>query len=224
MSTIGPVEPEPPGRDFRVRAPGPVDVIGPDPPRVSDRWRELPPRRRLLAKAVAAVAAAAALLVLLRPSPSGSGERPPAPPPRPLSPWPAQSTALDYEGPGPARPPSPANQSADFRFTVAVRYGEPVTVEALRHGLPGLSAVTTPAPPLRVSPGRSLRIVVRTSVDQCTEMPREIDYPHLEMTLRNSRIRQQHSFLFGGAYPRDLARLLRAACGGPTVESPPASP
>ncbi|MFI6872073.1 hypothetical protein ACIBL6_01390 [Streptomyces sp. NPDC050400] len=214
MTGIGPVEEYDPGDDspppadaIGTDSPRPADVIGTDSPRLHERWAALPPRRRRTALLLAAVAAAVTALLLLRPTPAD-----PAP-----SPPPADATLLDYDGPG--------MENGTFRFTVRVSSGSPVTLRRLDAWIPELGASTTPRLPLTVKAGEPRFLVVWLSIYHCPGLPRDLDQPRLELTLRNQRAQQQHSFVFGDPLSRDLLAFLRANCGPampPPAPAPPA--
>ncbi|MEV0226585.1 hypothetical protein [Streptomyces sp. NPDC050704] len=184
------------------------DIIGDTPPRLSDRWAALPPhtRKAALAAATAGAIATAVLMLPVPPAPL------PAPPPddTPPTPFPANVTAFAYAGPADAATPGTASRS--FRFAVSVRRGPPVTLDVTSAAYPGLHAHTTPDTPVTVAAGTTHRITVRISVTDCSGLPLHASLPFLDVTLRNARAIQHHSFIFGGAYSRDLSRLLRTAC------------
>jgi len=221
MSGTGPVEPTD-AADFTdpTGSTGPVgtaqgqdtaDVIGDNSPRLSDHWAALPPRvrRAALATAAAGAVAIAIAAVLLLPSP-----RPAPPPPRlhepPPTPFPATVTTFAYSGIADAAEPGTA--SGSFRFAVSVRNGPPVTLVITGAAYPGLHAYTAPDAPVIVRAGAPHPITVRISVTDCAGLPRNASLPFFDVTLRNTRAIQHHSFIFGGAYSRDLSRLLHAAC------------
>ncbi|MEV2197374.1 hypothetical protein AB0I02_41330 [Streptomyces phaeochromogenes] len=221
MSGIGPVEPTD-AADFTdptgtARAHQAEDIIRDNSPRLSGRWSVLPPRirRTVLTAATGALAVA----ILLTPSPLGSSPGPPPdePPPTPYSPpptpFPANVTAFAYTGT--ANTTEPDSTSGSFRFAVSVRNGPPVTLHITSAAYPGLHAHTAPDAPFTVHAGTTHRITVRISVTDCSTLPLNASLPFLDVTLRNARAIQHHSFIFGGAYPRDLSRLLHTACDPP---------
>ncbi|MDR3079889.1 MAG: hypothetical protein LBV60_03005 [Streptomyces sp.] len=194
MTGIGPVEPAepqapPPHPESELLTSGAPDRLTP-----REYWQSLPPRARRTGVALAAVGAAASLLVL-QPSP---------PPAAVSSPYPTQTTFLHYRGKG--------RESDSYRFLLRVESGTPVTVSRLRLPFAEFETRTTPRLPLTVNAGTPAPLTVRIRVRHCSTPPRTIDLPHLDLTLRNRRALQQHSFLFGGAFPHDLARELSAAC------------
>ncbi|MEV3856265.1 hypothetical protein AB0J38_18305 [Streptomyces sp. NPDC050095] len=204
MTGIGPVEPyDPQGTPPATTH---LDTIGSNSPRLTDLWTTLPPRRRRIAAGILALAAATTALLVLRPTPAD-----PTP-----SPWPATTTTLEYDG--------PALDNGAFRFTVHVRTGSPVTIRQLESWLPELGASTTPRLPLTVKPGEPGTLTVWFAIYSCSGLPHGIDIPQLDLVLRNQRAQQQHSFLFGGAFARDLWSFLGANCGPALPPEAPAPP
>ncbi|MER7197416.1 hypothetical protein CG723_06850 [Streptomyces sp. CB01635] len=218
MAGIGPVEPEPPSGDGTPHTPAHTDTLwagSPNSPHLHDRWAALPPhlRRTLQALLAAAAITGAYAYTALTTTPAT-----PAP-----TPWPSQVTFLHYEGTSPPDPHHP--RTATFRFTVSVRDTHPVTIRQVRAGLPGLSAHAIPALPLTVKGGAPKPLTVRISVYKCAALPPGFTLPHLDLGLRNRQAQQQHSYLFGGAFPRDLATYLHDACGPRAGHSgPPRGP
>ncbi|MFI0236767.1 hypothetical protein [Streptomyces sp. NPDC016845] len=209
MTGTGPVEPYEPTDSTPAPGLDTLDTFGPDSPLLRERWAAIPVRRRRTALLLAASAVAVAILLgalhTLRPTPDVTTP----------SPWPAQATTLRYHGPAP--------ENGAFRFTVRVSSGSPVSIRQLEAGLPQLGASTTPRLPLTVRPGRPRTVTVWLAVYACTGLPRAIDLPQLDLDLRNERAQQRHSFLFGGAFARDLRTFLRANCG-PALPSPLSAP
>ncbi|MEU8486122.1 hypothetical protein [Streptomyces sp. NPDC048641] len=205
MAGIGPVEPGPPSGVPHTPA-AHADTLwagSPNSLRLHERWRALPPRPRRTLQALLAAAAitgAYAYTTLIT--------TPAAPAP---TPWPSQVTVLHYAGTGPPDPRQP--RAATFRFTVSVRGTHPVTIRQARAGLPGLITHVTPALPLTVKSGAPEPLTVRISVYECAALPPGFTLPHLDLVLRNRQAQQQHSYLFGGAYPRDLSAYLHDTCG-----------
>ncbi|MFI0513251.1 hypothetical protein ACH3Y9_19640 [Streptomyces sp. WSLK1-5] len=218
MTGIGPVEPvdsSDSGASY--------DVIGTDGPRLTDRWsawwRRMSPRARGITLGGTAIALLAAAVLVPR---TLSADRRPAPEHTPV-PWPANVTAWRYLGPaGLPEPPGSRPTSGRFRFAVDVHGGPPVTLQVTGAAFPGLSAHALPAA-FTVRPGTTRRITVEISVSDCSGLPLNADLPFLDVTLRNARAIQHHSFIFGRAYSRDLFRLLRGACA-PTPAPQPGRP
>ncbi|MFC8429781.1 hypothetical protein [Streptomyces sp. NPDC057253] len=209
MSGIGPVEPVGSAETGESQ-----DVIGADRPRLTDRWSAwwggLPPRaRKALTGTAAALLAAAVLTVLL---PRALTEDPRPEPPPTLVPWPANVTSWRYLGPAGLPEPTGAHPtSGRFRFAVDVAHGPPVTLRVTGAAFPGLTAHAVPEA-FTVHAGTTHRVTVEIAVSDCSGLPRNADLPFLDVTLRNTRAIQHHSFIFGRAYSRDLFRLLAGAC------------
>ncbi|MGV9453339.1 hypothetical protein [Streptomyces sp. NPDC003635] len=196
MTGTGPVEPvNSPDSDAS------YEVIGVDPPRLTAR---VSPRARATALVVALTALATAGALLLTPDDAGRPEI------VDQAPWPANVTTWDYLGA--ARNPNYPTTSGSFRFDVSVARGSDVTVRVIGAAFAGLRARSTPRPEFTVPDGTTRRISVEISVSDCSELPLNADLPFLDVTLRNARAIQHHSFIFGGAFSRDLSDLLRAAC------------
>ncbi|ANS64546.1 hypothetical protein SLINC_2322 [Streptomyces lincolnensis] len=211
MTGIGPVEPvnsAETGESY--------DVIGADAPRLTDRlaqrWHGLPRRARQGVLAATAAAATAIGALVLAPD---SNPAPPLPP-RPV-PWPANVTTWHYAGL--AAPLNSAKTSGRYRFAVTVDSGPPVTLTVTGAAFPGLRARAVPESAFTVRAGTTRRITVEISVSDCSGLPLNADLSLLDVTLRNTRAIQRHSFIFGRAHSRDLSALLNNVCG-----PPPAAP
>ncbi|MFI6010511.1 hypothetical protein ACIBAG_17125 [Streptomyces sp. NPDC051243] len=202
MTGIGPVEP--------VNSPETSqshDTIGTDAPRLTDRlgdfWAGLSTRTRTTAVATAVAGAVAAGFTLI-PQVSGESEPPTS------APWPANVTTWRYLGF--AAPHNSGATSGRFHFAVTVDHGPPVTLTISGTAFPGLTAHAMPEPAFTVAASTTRRITVRISVSDCSELPLNADLPFLDVTLRNTRAIQHHSFIFGGTFSRDLSVLLHGAC------------
>jgi hypothetical protein len=211
MSGIGPVEPANP-TETNVT----YDVIGSDSARPTDllahHWRALSPRAHRTALTVGVITAATLAIVLTPPAVSPDD----APPPGPTR-WPANVTAWRYIAL--AEPLDSRSTRGFFRFAVTVDSGPPVTLAVTGAAYTGLGAHATPRRHFTVRAGTTRRVTVEISVSDCSGLPRNADLPFLDVTLRNTRAIQHHSFIFGGAYSRDLSELLHSACHDAT--SPP---
>ena len=215
MTGIGPVEPVDSSESG-----GTYDVIGTDGPRPTDRWtawwRRMPPRSRRATLATTAIALLAAGVLV----PRTLSEDPRPEPERTPVPWPANVTAWRYLGPaGLPEPPGTHPTSGRFRFAVDVHSGPPVTLRVTGAAFTGLTAHALPEA-FTVHPGTTRRVTVEISVSDCSGLPQNADLPFLDVTLRNARAIQHHSFIFGRAYSRDLFRLLRGACAATPAPQP----
>jgi len=191
------------------------DVIGVDEPRLTDRWGKrwntLSPRTRKATLAATATAVAATAILLAQG---------PAEPDRPNPvPWPANVTAWHYLGP--ATPTNSRTTTGRFRFAISVDHGPPVTLRVIGTSSPGLHARAIPEPDFTVTAGTPRRITVEITVSDCSDLPLNADLPFLDVTLRNTRAIQRHSFIFGGAFSRELSELLHTACDPPTPRPAP---
>jgi hypothetical protein len=153
----------------------------------------------IAAASTAILAAGVSYLCLTRPTPS----------PPPPTPWPAQAVALAYEAP--TRPVA-GHDSFDFTVTVTTVSGPPVTVEGITQNSAGLRVSTTPAAPFTVSAEKPRKVLIMVHVSECGKVARNAGLPFLDVTLRNARAMQEHSYILGERYARDLARAIGTAC------------
>ncbi|MFH8938122.1 Tat pathway signal sequence domain protein [Streptomyces griseosporeus] len=195
MSGIGPVEPGDGTLAPESRRPDGIPCR-PHPTRLLPHSRPL-----RLTLAALLLLAGAGYLYATRP-------RPPAPPPVP---YPIQVVALTYPADQPA--PRPAGSHA-FRFSVlvSVRSGPPVSVTRVSQPYAGLTVTASPAPPFRTRAGSPRKITITMHVTECGKVPRNAGFPFLDVTLRNPQAIQDHSFILGERYARDLSEALQVAC------------
>ncbi|MFE4263873.1 Tat pathway signal sequence domain protein [Streptomyces sp. NPDC056883] len=157
-----------------------------------------------------AVIVAGAALYAARPRPAPY--RPPAP---------SQVFSLAYVGPagqdpgqGPGqdsgRPPS----GTAFAFTVRVRAaaGPAVTLERLEQSSRALAVEVEPPLPATLAPGEARDLAVRIRVTDCVHVARNSGLPFLEVTLSNGFEKEDHSYIPGDRYARDLSTALTRAC------------
>ncbi|MFJ5259004.1 Tat pathway signal sequence domain protein [Streptomyces sp. NPDC088387] len=201
MSGVGPVEPgegthqweAPPERG---PAHGPAGRLRP---------RQ---RRRILAGAAATgLVIAAGYLYATRPEP----------PPAPEPPYPSQVVGLHYTGTH-----DTAARAGSFVFSVDVtaRSGPDVTVVRIGQPYAGLSLTSIPRAPFRTTTGIPRKITISMKVTDCGKVPRNVVLPFLDVTLRNARAIEAHSFILGEHYAQDLADALQVACGNEFATSP----
>ena len=103
---------------------------------------------------------------------------------------------------------------------MTVNSGPPVTLTVIDAAFAGLTAHSTPRPDITVTAGTTRKVTVSISVFDCNGLPLNADLPFLDVTLRNTRAIQRHSFIFGSEYAHDLSRLLHAACDHPPASLP----
>ncbi|WP_405887663.1 Tat pathway signal sequence domain protein [Streptomyces sp. NBC_01136] len=208
MSGIGPVEP---GEGTHPR-----DVLEPGAPLLSD-----PPRGRLAqlyarhhraaltATATAALLAAGGYLFATRP------QKPPPPP----APYPSQVVDVTYRGP--ATPPGTAPRgSFSFALELSVQSGPPVTTTRITQPYASVSLTWHPHPPLRTRAGSPRKITITMHVTECAKVPENAGLPFLDVTLRNTRAIQVHSFILGDRYAHDLSQALHVACSTNSTSGP----
>ncbi|MDX3518184.1 Tat pathway signal sequence domain protein [Streptomyces scabiei] len=212
MSGIGPVEP---GEGTYPRDIHEADTA-PAPAAPHGRCARAYARHR---RAVLPVAAAVFLL-------AGGGylyaTRPePAPRRGTAPPYPSQAVGLRYLGR--VTPPAGAPRSRfDFELELRVLSGPPVTVERMTQPYAGLSLRTDPHTPVRIGTNGPRRIVVTMRVTACAKAPDNPGLPFLDVTLRNTRAMQAHSFMLGERYAQDLSDTLEVACSNDSTSSPKA--
>ncbi|MFF3738410.1 Tat pathway signal sequence domain protein [Streptomyces sp. NPDC002566] len=203
MSGTGPVEP---GEGTRAREAedGTSTALPARPP---GRAARLYARRR---RAVLAAAATAALLtgagLLYATRPEG-----PQPPPTPPPPSPSQVVDIRYVG---LRSGQPTARSHSFAFEVllSVASGPPVTTTRLSQPYAGITLTSAPRTPFRTGPGSARKIVITMRVTECGKVPKDAGLPFLDVTLRNTRAMEDHSYILGPRYARDLSHVLQVAC------------
>ncbi|MFF7445062.1 MULTISPECIES: Tat pathway signal sequence domain protein [unclassified Streptomyces] len=199
MSGVGPVEP---GEGTHA-----WDVLDAAPPVTRRRRGRVGAFYERHRRAVAAALAGAVLL-------GGGGTlyatrpRPPAPLPPP---YPSQVTDLRYLGwePGPEGAPE---RSFRFGVELSVLAGPPVGVTRISQPYAGLSVRSSPEAPFRTGAGSSRKIIVTMRVTQCRKVPWNAGLPFLDVTLRNTRAIEVHSFILGQRYAQQLSQALQVAC------------
>ncbi|MEU2286780.1 Tat pathway signal sequence domain protein [Streptomyces sp. NPDC013178] len=203
MSGVGPVEP-----GEGTRAWDPAD----HPAATSTRRRR---RARLFRfhdahrRAVLAVLTAAALLAgggyLYATRPHDRPAVSPAPP------FPSQVVNISYLAPL-SVPPGTRPRTFAFEVLVSVESGPPVTTTRLTQPYAGLSLASSPRTPFRTRSGSARTIVITMQVTDCATVPENAGLPFLDVTLRNKRAIEDHSFILGSRYAQDLSHALQVAC------------
>ncbi|MFF4761930.1 Tat pathway signal sequence domain protein [Streptomyces sp. NPDC001292] len=138
-----------------------------------------------------------------------------APQPRPqppAPPYPSQVTDVSYLEEV-AAPHGAGTGTFSFAVLVSVRSGPPVTVTGIAQPYAGLSLTSEPRPPFRTRAGSAHKIVITMHVKECGKVPEDAGLPFLDVTLRNKRAIQVHSFILGPRYAQSLSQALRDACG-----------
>lgn len=202
MSGVGPVEP---GEGTRFREPVPPTRPQPGPlARLFARHRRAAPAALLVVVALAG----SAYLYATRPR-----QAPPPPPP-----YPNQVTYFDYVKPQVTPHTTPHEDgtrtrgSFTFDVEMIVESGPPVTVTRISQPYAGVSLSSSPRPPFRTAAGSHRKITITLRVTECGKVPGGAGLPFLDVTLRNARAIQGHSFILGSQYAQDLSQALEVAC------------
>jgi hypothetical protein len=166
-------------------------------------------RAALTAAAVTVLLAAGGYLFATRP------QKPPPPPP----PYPSQVADITYQGK--ATPPGNAPRgSFSFAMELTVQSGPPVALTRITQPYAGVSLTSDPRPPLRTRAGFHRKITITMHVTECAKVPENAGLPFLDVTLRNTRAIQVHSFILGDHYAHDLSKALQVACSNDLMSSP----
>ncbi|MFD7261771.1 Tat pathway signal sequence domain protein [Streptomyces sp. NPDC059874] len=153
----------------------------------------------LAATAAVALAAGAARWYATRPTPTA------APPPA----APSQSVSLTYLEP---LEPPPAGSAFALTVRVRNRSGPAVTVERIDQPSRALSVTTGTPLPVTLGPGEARDLAVLFQAKDCVHAPRNSGLPFLEVTLSNGFQKEDHSYIPGDRYARDLSVALTRAC------------
>ncbi|WP_454316413.1 Tat pathway signal sequence domain protein [Streptomyces phaeoluteigriseus] len=196
---VGPVEP---GEGTRAWEAGGAPATG------ASRGRPFPlpaRHRRAVLGALAAVAVltAGGLLWATRPQ---ERQRP-----APQPPFPSQVVDVAYLGPLPV-PPGTRPRTFAVEVLLSVESGPPVTATRLAQPYAGILLTSAPRAPFRTKAGSARKIVITMHVTDCGNVPSDAGLPFLDVTLRNARAIQDHSFILGSRYARDLSHALQVAC------------
>lgn len=207
MSGVGPIEP---GEGTHPWEPPPTLPAARPPCGRAAQFRARHRRAVLATTSATALAAVGAYLYVTRPETLP----PPAPPP------PSQTVRVTYLGP--LDPLGAGATPTGFRFTVAVtaRSGPPVTVTRISQPYEGLSLTAIPRPPFRARTEIPHKIEITMKVTDCGKVPQNAGLPFLDVTLRNTRAIEAHSFILGEHYAQDLSEALQVACSNEFLPSP----
>lgn len=204
MSGVGPVEP---GEGTHAQQAAPVGEFAPHGRPAARRRLTGRRRRAALASAVAAaLLAGGGYLYATRPQPA------PTPPPAVTPPpYPSQAVDLLYLSETASHDPA---ETGGFRFDVllSVLSGPPVTVTRISQPYAGLTVASSPPPPFRTEAGSARKITITLRVADCAKVPGNAGLPFLDVTLRNKRAIQTHSFIPGERYAQHLSEALQVAC------------
>ncbi|MFJ6717138.1 Tat pathway signal sequence domain protein [Streptomyces sp. NPDC091259] len=134
---------------------------------------------------------------------------------------PSQNLSLGY-----GEPVEPIAADTAFTFTVRVRNSSelPVSIERVTQPSRALSVVIRPALPVVVAEGELRELVIGIRVTDCVHVARNSGLPFLEVTLSNGIQNEDHSYIPGDRYARDLSVALTRACPEDRdVATPPSS-
>ncbi|MDQ0580363.1 Tat pathway signal sequence domain protein [Streptomyces rishiriensis] len=133
-----------------------------------------------------------------------------AEPAAPAPPFPSQVVDVSYLGE--VVPPGALPRTFAFEVLLGVESGPPVTVTRLTQPYTGLSLTSVPRTPFRTKAGSVRKVVITMRVTECGEVPKNVGLPFVDVTLRNARAIQAHSFILGARYAHDLSQALQVAC------------
>ncbi|MFD9317323.1 Tat pathway signal sequence domain protein [Streptomyces sp. NPDC060053] len=199
------------GRTARAdRTPGHTDALDADAPTPAARLlrglARLPTaHRRATSAALAAVALLAGGGYLYATRPHEPEQAAPAPP------FPSQVVDVTYLGQV-AVPPGTRPRTFAFEVLLGVDSGPPVTVTRVTQPYAGLSLTSAPRAPFRTKAGSVRKVVITMHATECGKVPRDAGLPFIDVTLRNARAIQAHSYILGTRYAQDLSEALQVAC------------
>ncbi|MEU3345859.1 Tat pathway signal sequence domain protein [Streptomyces sp. NPDC006700] len=139
-------------------------------------------------------------------------DAPPPPPPPPAPPYPSLVTDVSYLDEV-AAPHAAGTRTFSFAVLVSVRSGPPVTVTGIDQPYAGLSLTSEPRTPFLIRAGSAHKVAITMHVKECGKVPGNAGLPFLDVTLRNKRAIQVHSFILGSRYAQSLSQALQVACG-----------
>ncbi|GAB2963616.1 hypothetical protein GCM10023080_025590 [Streptomyces pseudoechinosporeus] len=210
VSGVGPVEPGEGTRAWDIPGPGTPPEPPPEPPRGHLAQTYTRHRRVVLSIAAAVVLlAGGGYLYATRPE-----QAPPDPPP-----YPSQVVGLTYLGPEPS-PDNAPPKSFSIGVELTVQSGPQVTVLRITQPYAGLSLASVPRLPFRTRTGFPHKINITMQVTECAQVPRNAGLPFLDVTLRNTRAIQVHSFILGERYAHDLSEAVQGACSTNSATAP----
>ncbi|MBK3636075.1 Tat pathway signal sequence domain protein, partial [Streptomyces sp. MBT97] len=126
-------------------------------------------------------------------------------------PFPSQVVDVSYLGEV-AVPPGTRPRSFAFAVLLGVDSGPPVTVTRVTQPYAGLSLTSSPRAPFRTKAGAAHKVVVTMRVTECGNVPKHVGLPFMDVTLRNTRAMEVHSYILGARYAHDLSEAIQVAC------------
>lgn len=109
-------------------------------------------------------------------------------------------------------PPGTRPRTFAFEVLLGVESGPPVTVTRVTQPYAGISLTSAPRAPFRTKAGSAHKVVITLRVTECGKAPKDAGLPFIDVTLRNARAIQVHSFILGTRYAHDLSEALQVAC------------
>ncbi|WP_329386899.1 hypothetical protein OG625_29105 [Streptomyces sp. NBC_01351] len=111
-------------------------------------------------------------------------------------------------------PLDPAPDGSTFALTVRVHNssGPAVVVERIGQPSQALSVTIRPSLPVTIGPGEARDLAVLFRTEDCVHVARNSGLPFLEVTLSNGFQKEDHSYIPGDRYARDLSAALTRAC------------
>ncbi|MFI5871002.1 Tat pathway signal sequence domain protein [Streptomyces sp. NPDC051445] len=129
----------------------------------------------------------------------------------PAPPFPSQVVDVSYLGEV-LVPPGTRPRTFAFEVLLGVESGPPVTVTRVTQPYAGISLTSAPRAPFRTKAGSAHKVVITMRVTECGKAPKDAGLPFIDVTLRNARAIQVHSFILGTRYAHDLSEALQVAC------------
>ncbi|WP_371679039.1 hypothetical protein [Streptomyces sp. NBC_01276] len=90
--------------------------------------------------------------------------------------------------------------------------GPAVTVERIGQPSGALSVMIRPQLPVTVAAGEVRELILTIQAKDCVHVARNSSLPFLEVTLSNGFQKEDHSYIPGDRYARDLSVALTRAC------------
>ncbi|MGH3325891.1 MAG: hypothetical protein ACRDOV_15920, partial [Streptomyces sp.] len=134
--------------------------------------------------------------------------RPPAAEPaaKPV-PYPAQAARITFTQLTPGDP-----ERRTFTVELQAAAASPLEVLGVTQGYEAVDLQLAHRAPVDVAPGSPRKLILRARVTDCDDVPLRARSPFLDVTLRNTRARQDLSVIPGERYARALTHAFRTLC------------